>query len=207
MLQALILVLSLCLDSFMASIAYGTKKILIPFKSALAINIICSLTLLISLLLGSFISDYLPNGLPSFVSFILLFSLGVYRLFESILKSFIMKRPAKTEPLKFKLFDINFIIQVYADETKADFDNSKVLSLKEAIYLALALSVDSLAVGFGYSLIQTNELLIVSLCFIIGMTLLYLGCKLGKKFSEISSFNISWLSGLLLIILSISRIL
>lgn len=207
MLQALLLVFSLCLDSFMASIAYGTKRILIPFKSVLAINIICSSILLLSLIAGGFISNYLPTGLLSVTSFILLFSLGVYRLFESILKNYLVNRQKKIIPLKFKLFDINFVIDVYADETKADYDNSKVLTIKESTYLALALSLDSLAVGFSYSLLQTNEILVVSLCFFVGIILLYLGCKIGKKFSEVSSFNISWLSGLLLIIISILRIL
>ncbi|MGL4772301.1 MAG: sporulation membrane protein YtaF [Clostridium sp.] len=207
MLQALLLVFSLCLDSFVASIAYGTKKILIPFKSALTINLICSLTLLISLLLGSFLSEFIPSSLTSLCSFLLLFGLGVYRLFESLFKTYISKKTQTSSPLTFKLFDFKFVIEVYADETKADFDNSKTLSIKEAAYLATALSLDSLAVGFSYSLIKINPTQIVLLSFLVGMVLLFLGCKLGKKFSEMSSMNISWLSGFLLIVIAILRVI
>ncbi|MGL5149479.1 MAG: sporulation membrane protein YtaF [Clostridium sp.] len=207
MVQALLLVFSLCLDSFVASIAYGTKKILIPLKSALVINIICSLTLFTSLLFGNLLSEFIPTNLTSIASFLLLFGLGVYRLFESIFKSYISKKKSNNYPLTFKLFDFKFVIQVYADETKADFDNSKTLSIKESAYLAIALSLDSLAVGFGYSLMKVNPFQIATLCFFIGLFLLLIGCKLGKKFSEISNLNISWLSGFLLIVISILRII
>ena len=39
----------------------------------------------------------------------------------------------------FKVFDFKFVLQIYADEIKADYDNSKLLSAKEAFYLAIAL--------------------------------------------------------------------
>ena len=42
MIESLLLVLAVSLDAFVASIAYGTNKIKIPFVSATIINIICS---------------------------------------------------------------------------------------------------------------------------------------------------------------------
>ncbi len=49
MIESLLLVLAVSLDAFVASIAYGTNKIKIPFVSATIINIICSSVLGVSL--------------------------------------------------------------------------------------------------------------------------------------------------------------
>ncbi|BCZ47688.1 hypothetical protein psyc5s11_37550 [Clostridium gelidum] len=98
-------------------------------------------------------------------------------------------------------------MQVYADEIKADFDNSKCLNVKESFYLALALSLDSLAVGFGSSLCNINYMEVLMLCFVIGMLCVSLGVYLGRKFSQKVHLELSWLSGVLLILLAIIRVL
>lgn len=207
MLESLLLVSSLCIDSFVASIAYGTSKIRIPPLSAIIINLVCTSTLAFSLLIGSIIKKFLPGRLPIILGFILLMALGIYRLFEYILKSYISKKSKADTPLTFKIFDFNFVLQVYADEIKADFDKSKYLSSKESFYLALALSLDSIAVGFGSSLVAINYSEVLILCFIIGMLAVSIGIFLGHKFAEKLHFELSWLSGLLLIVLAIVRVL
>ena len=151
MIESLLLVSSVCIDAFVASIAYGTNKIKIPFYSSVVISIIGSIFLGISLFLGNFIKDFLPGNLPILLSFCILMIIGIYRLFEGLFKNYITKKNKLNKPLTFKIFDLNFVLQVYADETKADFDNSKVLTIKESLYLASALSFDSNAVGFGDS--------------------------------------------------------
>lgn len=207
MLESLLLVSSLCIDSFVASIAYGASKIHIPPLSAIIINLVCTLTLAFSLLLGSIIKNFLPGRLPIILGFILLMTLGIYRLFEFIFKSYIAKRSKADTPLTFKIFDFNFVLEVYADEIKADFDKSKCLNSKESFYLALALSLDSIAVGFGSSLVAINYVQVLILCFIIGILAVSIGVFLGHKFAEKLHFELSWLSGLLLIVLAIVRVL
>ncbi|WP_224034012.1 sporulation membrane protein YtaF [Clostridium gelidum] len=207
MLESLLLVSSLCIDSFVASIAYGTSKIRIPPLSAIIINLICTLTLACSLLIGSIFKSFLPGNLPTILGFLLLMAIGIYRLFEYIFKAYISKCSKSSSPLTFKIFDFQFILQVYADEIKADFDNSKCLNVKESFYLALALSLDSLAVGFGSSLCNINYMEVLMLCFVIGMLCVSLGVYLGRKFSQKVHLELSWLSGVLLILLAIIRVL
>ena len=105
----------------------------------------------------------------------------------------------------FKVFDFKFVLQIYADEIKADYDNSKLLSAKEAFYLAIALSLDSLAVGFGSGLGYVNYAQVIILCFLVGIVCLRLGSQLGRHFANIMNVNLSWLSGVLLIILAFIR--
>ncbi|MFT8349750.1 sporulation membrane protein YtaF [Clostridium saccharoperbutylacetonicum] len=207
MLESLLLVSSLCIDSFVASIAYGTSKIHIPHISKIIINLVCTITLACSLLIGSILKSFLPSNLPVILGFFLLMLLGIYRLFESIFKSYISKYSRSDKPLTFKIFDFKFILQVYADEIKADFDNSKSLNIKESFYLGLALSLDSLAVGIGSSLCNVNYFEVLILCFIIGLISVSFGSFLGKKFAQKLNLNLSWLSGALLILLAILRVL
>ena len=206
MITSLILVCSLCVDSFVASMSYASSKINISKTSAIIINLVCTATLAFSLCLGSIIKNILPNNIPKILGFCLLILLGIYRLFEYFFKSHISKIFLLNEPLQFKLFDFNFVLKVYSDETIADFDKSKSLNSKEAFYLATALSLDSIAVGFSSSLCNINFIQTILFCIIIGFASIYAGSFLGNKF--ISKFNIelSWLSGLLLIILAFIRI-
>ncbi|ACD51282.1 sporulation membrane protein YtaF [Clostridium botulinum] len=207
MLESILLVSSICIDSFVASIAYGTSKIKIPPISALIINLVSTCTLAISLLLGAIVKKFLPGNMPMLIGFVLLMGLGIYRLFECIFKSYISKCSQIDTPLTFKLFDFKFVLEVYADETKADFDKSKTLSPKESFYLALALSLDSLAVGFGSSLTSINYIQVIILSFIIGFLAVSIGVIIGKKLADNINVELSWLSGVLLIILAIIKFL
>lgn len=207
MLESLLLVSSLCIDSFVASIAYGTSKIRIPPLCVLIINLVCTLTLACSLLIGSILKSFLPGNLPVILGFVLLMLLGIYRLFEYIFKAYIFKCSKSDSPLTFKIFDFQFVLQVYADETKADFDKSKCLNVKESFYLALALSLDSLTVGIGSSLCNINYGEVLMLCFAIGILAVSIGVFLGHKFAQKLHLELSWLSGVLLILLAMLRIL
>ncbi|WP_343009233.1 manganese efflux pump, partial [Blautia obeum] len=110
-------------------------------------------------------------------------------------------------PLTFKLFDFKFVLEIYANETKADYDKSKTLTIKESVYLAVALSIDSIAVGFGSSLVSFNFIQILLLSFTIGILALFLGVNIGKKFIEKVNINLSWLSGAMLVCLAIIRLI
>lgn len=207
MFQSFLLVLSICIDTFVASVSYGVDKIKIPFKSVVLINFVCSLFLGFSLLVGYIFKDLLSPDFASFLSFVLLLSLGVYRIFESFFKSYFNKFSKIKKPISFKLFDFHFVLEVYANEVKADFDNSKTLSLKESIYLASALSFDSLAVGFGISLIDINNFEVILMNFLIGIISVLGGVYFGRLFSKLSKFNFSSLSGFLLVALAFIRFL
>ncbi|WP_409068515.1 sporulation membrane protein YtaF [Clostridium sp. FAM 1755] len=207
MIESLLLVLAVSLDAFVASIAYGTNKIKIPFASATIINIICSSVLGVSLFLGSVIKKFVPIKVTSIISFIILCLFGIYYLFDSIVKNYVKNNRNSNKKLKIKFSDLNFIIDICIDETKADIDHSKNLNPKEALYLATALSLDSLAIGLGSSLGNVNYVQIVVLSLIAHFIFIYIGLFAGKKFVEKSKLNLSWLSGIILIVLAVMRVI
>ena len=62
MLESLFIVVAICLDSLAIGIAYGMRKIKIPIKSLLVIDIVCTVVLSIAMLLGNIITKILPGN-------------------------------------------------------------------------------------------------------------------------------------------------
>lgn len=205
--ETVLLVLALSLDAFVASLAYGTRKIKVPFISIMIINIVCTFLLTISIGGGSLTKKILPGNITVIISFIILMLLGIYYLFEGIAKAYLEKRLNKGKKLRLKVFDISFIVNIYVDETKADYNESKDLDSKEAIYLAIALSLDSLAVGFGSALGNINYINVIILSLIVGIISIWTGLFIGDKFAKRSKINLSWLAGIILIILASLKLL
>ena len=205
-LEAIILASALSLDAFVASFAYGSRKIKIPFKSVQIINLICSAITGLSLLAGSILRQYIPDWLTVTISFSILFILGIVKLLDSITKSIIRKHNNLNKEIKFSLFNLKFILNLYANPEEADIDRSRILSPVEAASLAIALSLDGITVGLGAAIGNVNGLAVFICSLITNMTAILLGCFAGNKIAGKTHFNLSWLSGLILIILAFSKL-
>ncbi len=206
LIAAMLLVTAVSTDAFVASFAYGTDKIKIPLTSALVINGICSSVLIFSLLIGSMVRNYIDPWVSKSICFAILVLLGVVKLGDSAIKTIIRNNKWINRSISFSAFHLCFILQVYADPASADLDASKTLSIKEAISLAIALSLDGFAVGFGAGLADMNILMTLILSFVVGMIAIMGGCFFGRKATEKLKLDLSWLGGALLILLAIQRI-
>lgn len=198
---------ALSMDAFVASFAYGSNKIKIPMLSIQIINIVCSSILGISLLVGTLVKQYIPDWLTIMICFTILFVLGIAKLLDSIIKSIIRKYNNFNKEIEFSMFNIKFILSLYANPEDADIDSSRIISPMEASSLAIALSLDGLAVGFGAALGNVNGLAIFLSSLVTNAIAVILGCYLGNKIARKLSFNLSWLSGILLIFLAFLKLL
>ncbi|MCC8023481.1 MAG: sporulation membrane protein YtaF [Clostridiales bacterium] len=205
-LEAVIIVVSLSLDAFVSSIAYGSNRIKIPLRSALVINIICTATLAVSLLAGSAIRQFIPAYVTQAVCFIILFILGFVKLCDSLIKSYIKRRVRVRKKIKLHAFNLNFILHIYASPEIADTDASSQLSPAEAVSLAFALSFDGLAVGLGAAMGEVNILLVVLCSLAVHMLAIAAGSRLGNRLAEKAKWDLSWLSGVMLILLAFMKL-
>jgi putative sporulation protein YtaF len=205
--EALLIDMSLSMDAFAAGFAYGSNKIKIPFRSVAVINFICLSCLTLSLLFGGAVAPYIEAGLTKIICFCLLFSIGFVKLFGSLIKIYIKKHNDLNKNIKFSLFSLRFILNVCASPEDADKDKSRVLSPAEAASLALALSIDGLAVGFGAGLSAVNILAIIIISLFTDMIAIVSGCFLGNKAAQKIKINLSWLSGVMLIALAFIKLL
>jgi putative sporulation protein YtaF len=197
--------MALGIDAFMSSFGYGVSNIKIPFKSITIINFICSCLLSIGLFFGSAVGVFVPEKATGWIAFFMLFSLGIYKLFDSAAKNTIRKRNGIDTEVEFSLFSLKFILKIYADPEEADIDNSMDISPKEAAALAIALGLDGLSVGFGVGIAASPGYcaLVITLSLISDMLAIILGSYLGNKVAKRLAIDISWLSGAVLMAIAI----
>lgn len=202
-LEIIIIMLCLSIDVLLTSFSYGVDKIKIPLKSVFIINLVTTILFIISLIIGSITSSFLDINMINIISFLILFALGITKLFEFSFKKLFSKLSIK----EFKIYDFKFILQVVSDSRLADSDQSKMLSSKEAISLAIALSLDGICAAFSIGMSYNNYLIISLLSFTITTLMFISGNVLGKGFFAKKNLNIGWLCGVLLIALAVSKII
>ena len=202
----ILLVTALCLDAFTASLSCGVSRTRIPPLPALVISLVCTAALALSAGLGAAATALIPPSVSGVVSFVLLLLIGAVKSLEYFLKRMISGKDNKNKQISMKLFDLNFVLTVYADTDRADIDQSKTLSVKEAVYLALALSIDGFAAGFGWGLTQINYIELILLSLLSNLLAVALGYFLGKLLTKLTKVDFSWVGGLILILLAFTKL-
>lgn len=205
--ESLLIVCAICLDSLSIGIAYGIKGIEIPKLSIFIINMISICFLFISMFCGNILRKVLPENISSFISFLLLLIIGVYFILEWFINFIAKNKDGRKKKIEIKFSNIKIIIDVKVNCMKADINSSGAIDPIEAIYLGIALSLDSLAVGFGSAIGNVKYLEVIILSFIFNILAIIGGIELGEKLNNINpEINFSWLSGAILIFLGILKI-
>ena len=174
--------ITLSIDSFGVGLTYGIRNIKIGIKPKLVLFCISFFITLISVSIGIFIFNFMPNWLPQILGSILLVFMGLWIIFANILK----------------------------DPSLSDADNSQTIDSKEAISLGLAMSADSLICGVSFSMISGFSLIFPILTAVFQLLFLSVGIILGKKIKSIKFFSPTiWnrISVILLILFGISKLL
>lgn len=132
--------------------------------------------------------------------------MGLWIIVQSITNN---KEKVKKEYHFFIKF-LGITIQIIRDPSYSDLNKSNKIEGKEALYLGMALSLDSIGIGIGSSIIGLNSFVFPMLVAIFQLFFLSFGSCLGKKIKDISNIpeNIwSIVSGVLLIFIGISKII
>ena len=196
--EALTITLALSIDSFVCSFAYGVNKIKVPVKSVLTINFICCSVMAVSVICGIYIGDFIPQSITGWFSFGALLTIGLIKIIGPFFKQLINKQ-VERKP--------NFMLSIFADGTKADANKNNILSPIEAVSLAVALSIDSLFVGFSAVVGHGLGFELVLAEFITDFIAINLGALIGLKIFKNVNLDLSWLSGIILIFLASARLI
>ncbi len=197
MLQEVILAVIISIDTFLAAAAYRSGSIKIPLLSAAVIVIVSSISLGLSLLLSSFLSGFIPVRICEISGFIILTAIGITTIFKSLIRN-LVRRLSQRGELSLHTGSSGIVVKLYLDDTAADFDCSKVLSLKEAIALALAGSLDSITTGLSTGYNETDPVISTLFAFITGSMAIIFGSLAGRKIASMNH-DLSWLGGVALI--------
>lgn len=171
-LSVLLFSLSFNLDNLVIGIAYGLKQIRIGIIENIIIAIITSIGTFLSMLIGSYITNLLPITFANKLGAGVIIILGIYFTIQSIIKFYSNN---KTKRLALK--DIYDMID-YAE--KSDLDKSGDINIKEAIFVALGLTLNNLGTGIAASVTGVSISLTVFATFILSVILITFGESLGS---------------------------
>lgn len=198
--QECLFVCALCLDTFFTACSYGISKIRIPLHSGLLISGIGAAMLLLSLLCSHWLSLWIPASWCQYGGVLILAALGGGTICRSIsARTHHHTMPQQSDPP-------SHFLAVCLDAESADADHSKHICPKEAVLLAVALSLDSLAGGLGAGLEQLHPWRTAGVCFLIGSAAVLSGQKIGKRLTPRTPGDYSWISGCLLLLLALLRL-
>lgn len=206
LLNIILLVLALCIDIFVASIAYATNQVYLTRVQIIISNAICSLFLAISLSFGVLLDSLIPETFTREICFFSLLFLGLLKFSDSIIKRFVKRNQNMTKKFHLNFSSLKLIISIYCDPLEADADKNQKLSLKEVIFFSVAMSIDSLIAGTMAAFLKIPVCLTVGSAFALGCLFTVIGQFLGHKISKNSSLDLSWIGGVLFIILAFSKL-
>ena len=218
-LHALILTISSSIDSLGIGITYGIRNTTISFIAKIILFAIAFIVSIISILLGcTFKGIFSPNIIEYIGSFILIL-MGIFIFMQSVNKKNISDKRINNsidkklnEQQKIYSFFIKCLgitVQILKNPTSSDFDKSNTIDAKEAVFLGLALSLDSFGVGMSFGMIENFTFYFPLFISLFQLFFLNFGNFLGKKlcnFSKIPDNFWSVLSGILLIIIGLFKI-
>lgn len=226
--NALILAFSASIDSLGVGISYGVKKTKISFWAFVVLFIFSLAITSLSIVAGHLITSFVSNEFVSILGSIILFGIGIFIIYGATVKkksklehntSLDMNSDINISQNKFKKKskEYNFFIKCFGitiniikDPVSSDIDNSNKIDIKEAIFLGIAMSLDSISIGFGASIIGVNQFIFPLLISTFQIIFLNIGIFIGKHINNISRLpkNI-WniISGILLIFIGLLKLI
>lgn len=182
--NSLILAVSSSIDSLGIGITYGIKNTKISLLARFILFILSFIISIISIWFGDILKNLFSESLIKFIGSTILILMGVFICFQA---------------LNNKQNDNTF-----------DFNNSNTIEPKEALFLGLALSLDSFCIGTCGSIIGVHSILFPIFISAFQLFFLEFGDFLGSTLHAFTNFpnNIcSIISGFLLMIIGIIRFL
>ena len=193
MIEVILLVIVVSIDCFAAALTYGLARIRVNLISAVTVGFIGSVVLWLSLVMSEIISRLISPGFAQSMGGFLLILMGIMMIFKRIIRKFFKEKQ-------------HGLAAIFLDEKKADADNSKDISVKEAFFLAAILSTDcflsGLSAGLGFSMSQ--KIYAVTLNFFAAIAAVYLGIFIGRLFNgKVKNVDLSVLDGMVLMMLGV----
>lgn len=203
----LLFLLAVSVDSLTAGFSYGTSRVHIKLVSAAFLVFIPSAFITLMTQAGALLFSLFPSAVLSVLPFLLLFFLGCEKLLESLIRHLAGAYPDIIGNWTCKIKQLNIIFTIYFSPEEANRQEVQVLSGKEAFFLSLALSLDSMFASMAFSCQVTSLLFLFFAAAFFHFLLFSLGYLSGLLVSKKVSFDLSWLSGLFLLLLALGTLL
>jgi putative sporulation protein YtaF len=213
----LTLAIAVSLDSFGVGVAYGVRRIRVPLRSLTMITGCTALTLVLSVFTGEIISALISPEMTQTLGGALLIGIGSLAVLNQI-KSQMSGPDQPYSPALPPERDtahgpsslpngLGMIPKILDSPATADFDRSQTISLNEAFFLGLAVSLDSFVAGIGIRLLGYSPWLIIATMALMSSAFIYLGIHIGMLIAGRRWFRqLPYFPGTLLIVIGLHRL-
>lgn len=207
LLPLLLFLVAVSVDSVSAGLTYGTGNVQIRPISYVFLICVPALFVALSHQLSRMLCFFLTADAIRLLSFAVLFLLGCEKLLESLLRWLAQKhpRPSKNWGCSFK--QLNILFTVYLSPEDANRRDRQILSGTEALLLSLALSLDSILAGMAFCVVSLPGILLFFLAALMNYLFFLTGYGAGRTLAAHSRIDLSWLSGVFLLLLSLLTLL
>ena len=236
MLTNLLLAISTSIDSIGIGVTYGIRNINICRIAKFILFIISFIISFFAIILGNILGKILNPNFAKYLSSGILICVGILLIFQTFKKN--NKEKIKTienniekndeknskknkekekEKSKEKSKEIyqliiktfGITIKIIKNPVSSDFNKSDNIEAKEAIYLAIALSIDAFSVALGSACVSGISLTFPFLVSMFQIIFLSLGRNLGERIQKntvLSSKVYNLIAGIVLIFMGVVRI-
>lgn len=217
----LLLACALSLDSFGVGVTYGLRKMKIPLSSILIICLCSGVVIMVSMQAGTLMTRFLSPSFTSFLGAVILIGIGCWSLIRAILRRFNKEEVVQENALESRavnetdkmlfsveLRKIGLVIHILRSPSAADMDHSGSISAQEAIWLGMALSLDSFGAGLGAAMLGYTPLLTATTIAAASGLFLIAGMQAGFRLAAFRIMEVfSVLPALLLIFMGMMKLL
>lgn len=203
------------LDTLGVGLAYGCRKMRLPFLSNLICALIPSIGTYIMMMLGEAVRYIVSAPSANILGAVILMAAGALMIIQSYRRRQLVEPRLTTgqggvwqaeEPSESR--SIKNFGQLLENPVRADSDFSGSIDLREAMVLALALTLNNLSCGFAAGLIGLNVFLTPGAALVISLIFFAAGIKIGYRFiSRWFGDKSDLAAGLLLILIGLYEIL
>ncbi len=207
----IIIAFSLSIDALAIGFSYGVRNIKVHLLSLFIIAAVAFCFMFIAMKSGAVILTVLPETVSKFIGIILLFFLGVWIIYTGVFRKTQYHKKKEKENktlLNILIKSFGITIKIIRTPEYCDLNNSSVIEPSEALYLGTVLSIDSIGVGAGISILGISSILMPVMVCIFQVSCLVIGLNIGKKFPLLknhSNFS-SVFSGSIMILIALIRI-
>ncbi|AWB46815.1 sporulation membrane protein YtaF [Paenibacillus sp. CAA11] len=189
------------LDNAGVGIAYGARRIRIPWYSNLAIAIISCLGTLLAGLFGNLISLWIRPWVAQLIGTVVIVTVGIWVLLQAF------KEKEKSSSSNHPTPSTGHFTRLLRNPEEADRDSSQSISLGESMILGIALAMNALAGGFHAGVSELNIGLTSLSVGLFSYLLLAASSWFGEKYAaEKLGSRATIVSGLLLILIGFSQL-
>jgi putative sporulation protein YtaF len=209
-LPALLLALSSNLDNVGVGVAYGIRRVCVPFASNLVIALITGIGTLAAMLAGKTIGSFLEPRVAHLLGGALLTGLGIWVAFQES-RAIVQRESPPHAGMNRRIRGASLVSRIGTildNPFSVDRDFSRHIDRKEALLLGFALSLNNVVNGVAAGIAGLDPLPVTILVCIFSVLTIWVGMSAGYRFGARATGRFPGvISGLLLIALGIYQFL